>query len=219
MLYRAAVTEQGTLRVHRATASGRHRRGTYGVYVDGERTGDLRDGQSIDIALDTGGHELQVGTMTYPYSGTPRLLGSPVLPIEIRVGRTARVVATPADPAVMRQTRSPEAVLTLTAEDDDQPVRSTAVPVAVDGTRPASGARNFLTARMIDAKRPWRTWQGVLTGICTVFCFWVAIVSLFAASGGSGKWVLAVVFLLAGAVFAAQLVIVARVRRDTRQSE
>jgi hypothetical protein len=214
------VTEQGTLRVHRAAASGRYRRGTYGVYVDGERTGDLRDGQSIDIHLDVGDHEVQVGTMTYPYSGTPRLLGSPVLPIEIHVGRTARVVATPADPALLRQTRSPEAVLTLSTEDADQPVSSTPVPVAADGAQRPNGARNFLTAGMIDAKKPWRTWQAIVTTICAVFCFWVALVSLFVASGSAaGRGLLAVVFLLVGALFASQLLIAARARRATHQSE
>ncbi len=213
------VTEQGTLQVHRVAASGRYGRGTYGVYVDGERTGNLRDGQSIDIALDVGAHEVQVGSMTVPYSGTPRLLGSPVLPIEIRVGRTARVVASPADPAVLRQTRSPQAVLTLTTEDADQLVRSTSVPTEAAATRSAGAGRNFLTAGMIDAKKPWRTWQAIFTTICTVFCFWVAAVSLFVAGGGSGRWLVAVVFLLGGALFAAQLLIAGRARRGLRQSQ
>ncbi|HEU5266129.1 MAG TPA: hypothetical protein VFU35_05490 [Jatrophihabitans sp.] len=213
------MTDRGRLVVHRRAASGRYRRGSYGVFVDGTRSGSLRDGQLIDIDLDVGPHDLQVGTMTYPYSGTPRLLGSPVLTVEIRAGRTCRVVATPAEASLLRQTGSPESVLVLTTDDEDQPVRSTSVRMAADRARPADRGRNFLTAGMIDAKRPWRTWQGILTTACFVFCLWVVVVSLFFThSGGSGRWVLAVVFALVGALFGAQLVVAARARRDARRA-
>ena len=216
MLYRARVTERGWLVVRRAAASGRFRRGAYAVFVDGERSGDLRDGQSIEIALDVGDHDVQVGTMTYPYSGTPRLLGSPVLPIEIRVGQRFRVVATPSDASMLR-TGSTESLLILTAEDEG-PVRSTSISVAVDSDRAPDRRRNFLTAGMIDAERPWRTWQAIVTTVCLAFCLWIAVVSLFVTSSGkSGGWILAVVFGLVGAVFALQLITAAQVRRENRQ--
>lgn len=213
------VTERGWLVVRRATGSGRYSRETFGVFVDGERSGSLRDGQSVEVALDIGRHELQVGRMTYPYSGTPRLLGSPILPIEIRVGQTCIVVARPSEATLLRQTGSPESLLTLVAENDDALVRATSVPL--DPARAAASApgRNFLTNRMIESPHPWRSWPAIATIACLLFCAWVVVVSLFfTRSGSSGGWILAVVFAIAGAVFGLQLVTVARVRRQRRQS-
>jgi hypothetical protein len=211
------VTERGWLVVRRAAASGRFRRGTYGVFVDGQRSGELRDGQSIEIALDVGDHDIQVGTMTYPYSGTPRLLGSPVLPVEIRVGERCRVVATPSDASLLR-TGSAESLLVLTADDGDGTVRSTSIPISVDPGALPDRRRNFLTAGIIDAKRPWRTWQAIATTACLAFCVWIVVVSLFfSRSGSSGGWVLAVVFGLIGMVFALQLITAAQVRRENRR--
>jgi hypothetical protein len=129
------------------------------------------------------------------------------------------VVATPADASLLRQTGAPESVLVLTTDDTDQPVRSTSVPLAADSRHVSEPSRNFLTAGMIAAKRPWRSWQAIVTTACFLFCLWVVVVSLFFThSGGSGRWILAVVFALIGALFGAQLVIAARARR-TRQSE
>jgi hypothetical protein len=220
-LYRASVTERGWLVVRRAGASGRYRRGTYGVFIDGEHSGDVRDGQSVEIALDVGDHDVQVGTMTYPYSGTPRLLGSPPLPIEVRVGERCRVVATPSGASLLRQTASPEGLLVLTVEGDTGQVRSTSVPATATTAGPLDPVarnRNFLTAGMIDAERPWRTWQAIVTSTCLAFCLWIVVASLFfTRSASSGGWIVAVVFGLLGAVFALQLLTATRVRRENRE--
>ena len=214
----AAAPERGRLLVRRVTGPGRFGRETYGVFIDGERSGSLPDRESVEIAVDVGRHELQVGIMTYPYSGRPRLLGSPVLPIEIRAGQTCVVVTRPAAANSLRQRALPESLLILTAENDDALVRSTSLSADAAPPPTTAAGRNFLTNRMIESPHPWRSWPAIATIACLLFCGWVVVVSLFFTRSASGGWILAVVFGIVGAVFALQLVTVVRARRQRHQS-
>ena len=204
---------KATLPVHRPAAGFRFSHGRYQIRVDGEVRGELGVGDTVELTVEPGPHELQVGRQVQSLSGITEF-GSPVLALDLADGTTTRVKVRPSGVPMNTIRSHPDTMLMLVATDANGVLRTS---VLTDSRQPGSLARRrMLTRGLIAKRRPWFSWQAAVSLFVIFFGLWTSVADAFLADRhGIGRWIPAIFFTWLIVTILAQWVSLYRARRAT----